>query len=90
MREEIEEVRAASGQQELSDELGDLFFALVNLARWKDVNAEDALREASLKFRRRFKYIEARAREVQRPMREMSLEEMDGFWNEAKAREKGS
>ncbi len=84
VREEIEEVRGASDPQQLSDELGDLFFALVNLARWKEVNAEDALREASLKFKRRFKHIEKRARELQKPMQEMSLEELDGFWNEAK------
>ncbi len=90
VREEIDEVRGASDPQQLSDELGDLFFALVNLARWKDVNAEDALREASLKFKRRFKHIEKRAREMQKPMQEMSLEELDGLWNEAKGMEKGT
>jgi len=89
VREEIDEVRSASNPQELADELGDLFFALVNLARWKQVNAEDALRGASLKFKRRFKYIEKRAREMQKPMQEMSLAEMDGLWNEAKGIEKG-
>lgn len=84
VREEIEEVRSASNAQQLAEELGDLFFVLVNLARWKEVNAEDALREANLKFKRRFKYIEKRAREMQKPMQEMSLEEMDSLWNEAK------
>ena len=87
VREEIEEVRGASNPEQLSEELGDLFFALVNLARWKDVNAEDALREASLKFKRRFKHIEKRAREMQKPTQEMSLEELDGLWNEAKRME---
>lgn len=88
VREEIDEVRAASDPGELSDELGDLLFALVNLARWKDVNAEDALREASLKFRRRFKYIEKRARELQKPVQEMNAQELDGLWNEAKGMER--
>ena len=89
IREEIIEVRNTSNPQELADELGDLFFAMVNLARWKHINAEDALREASLKFKRRFKHIEKRSRETQKPMQEMSLTEMDGFWNEAKRLERG-
>ena len=84
VREEIEEVRSASDPQQFSDELGDLFFALVNLARWKDINAEDALREANLKFKRRFKHIERRAREIQKPLQELGLEQMDAYWNEAK------
>ena len=88
VREEIEEVRTASNPQHLAEELGDLFFVLVNLARWKDINAEDALREANLKFKRRFKHIEKRAREMGKTMQEMSLEEMDGFWDEAKESEK--
>lgn len=82
--EEIEEVRAATNPEELADELGDLFFALVNLARWKKIDAESALREASLKFKRRFKHVETRAREAGRPMTEMTIEELDAFWNEAK------
>jgi MazG family protein len=88
VREEIEEVRAAQNQVELASELGDLLFALVNLARWKKVDAEAALREASLKFKRRFQFIEQRSRELNKPMPEMSLAELDGFWNEAKRAEK--
>lgn len=88
VREEIEEIRTVSSPEQLAEELGDLFFALVNLARWKEVNAEDALREANLKFKRRFKHIEMRAREMGKPMQEMSLTEMDELWNEAKARER--
>jgi MazG family protein len=88
VREEIEEVRRAPDAQQFSDELGDLFFALVNLARWKEVNAEDALREANLKFKRRFKHIERRAREMQTPLQELSLEQMDEYWNEAKGMER--
>jgi tetrapyrrole methylase family protein/MazG family protein len=84
VKEEIEEVRATSNPEELADELGDLFFALVNLARWKKIDAEAALREASLKFKRRFKFVEKRVAEAGRPMAEMSLQELDDFWNEAK------
>ncbi len=90
VREEIEEVRAAQNQAELASELGDLFFALVNLARWKKVDAEAALRAASLKFKRRFQYIEQRSRELNKPMPEMSLQELDEYWNEAKRAEKTS
>ncbi len=88
IREEIEEVKTASNPQHLAEELGDLFFVLVNLARWKNVNAEDALREANLKFKRRFKHIEKRVREMGKTMQEMSLAEMDAFWDEAKGLER--
>ena len=84
VREEIEEVRAAASPAELTDELGDLFFALVNLARWKKIDAESALRGASLKFKKRFKYVEASAHQMQRTMQELSLKELDDLWNEAK------
>ena len=84
IKEEIDEVRATSTPEELSDELGDLFFALVNLARWKKIDAEAALREASLKFKRRFKFVEKQAMEAGRPLAGMSLQELDNLWNEAK------
>ncbi len=84
VKEEIEEVKAAANPVELTDELGDLFFALVNLARWKKIDAEAALRGASLKFKTRFRYIEERARQQKRSMQELSLAEMDELWNEAK------
>jgi len=85
IREEIEEVRQTANPAELAAELGDLFFALVNLARWKEIDAEAALRATSLKFKRRFGYIEKRAHEMGRVMKEMSLQELDDLWNEAKA-----
>jgi tetrapyrrole methylase family protein/MazG family protein len=84
IKEEIGEVRGADNPTELTAELGDLFFALVNLARWKKVDAESALREANLRFKRRFKYVEKGARKTGRPLQELSLEEMDVLWNEAK------
>ncbi len=84
VREEIDEVQRAENPTELAAELGDLFFALVNLARWKKIDAEAALREASLKFKKRFGYVEKRARELERPTTGMSLQELDALWNEAK------
>lgn len=84
IKEEIDEVRAAANPDELTDELGDLFFALVNLARWKKIDAEAALRGASLKFKKRFKYVEKRAHSMHLPLQEMSLQQMDELWNEAK------
>jgi len=85
VREEIDEVKRAENPVELSAELGDLFFALVNLARWKKIDSEAALREASLKFKKRFGYVEKRAQALNRSMKEMSLEELDYLWEEAKA-----
>ncbi len=85
IREEIDEVRRAETPDELAGELGDLFFALVNLARWKKVDAEAALHKTNLKFKRRFGHIEKRARELGRALPEMSLDEMDALWNEAKS-----
>jgi tetrapyrrole methylase family protein/MazG family protein len=84
LEEEIEEFHQAGPQDEQAEELGDLLFALVNLARWIDVDPETALRETNLKFLRRFKTIErsARLRNVQ--LADMSLEEMDRIWDESK------
>ncbi|HEY3311792.1 MAG TPA: nucleoside triphosphate pyrophosphohydrolase [Anaerolineales bacterium] len=84
VREEIDEVLAASNPLELAGELGDLFFALVNLARWKKIDAEAALRGASVKFKKRFKYVEAQAQIMNRLMPEMSIDELDELWNQAK------
>lgn len=82
--EEIEEVRQAKSEEELISELGDLLFALVNLARWKKVDAESALRETNAKFKRRFGYVEQGAKKQGRNLSELPLEEMESLWQEAK------
>lgn len=87
--EEIREVRDATGQEELAAELGDLFFALVNLARWKKVDAESALRAANLRFRERFAHVEQGAREQGRKLSEMTIDELEALWQEAKGRAAG-
>lgn len=84
IREEIEEIKTAENPEQVKGELGDLFFVLVNLARWREVDAESALREANLKFKRRFAHVEKGAREMGRNLSDMTLEEMDSFWNKAK------
>ena len=82
--EEINEVKQATNEAELTSELGDLLFALVNLARWKKVDAESALRGTNMKFKKRFSYVEQGAKRQGRNLSELTLEEMDTFWNEAK------
>ena len=84
IREEIEEVKNAENIDEVAGELGDLFFVLVNLARWRKVDAESALRGTNLKFKKRFGYVEQSAKKQGRNLSDMTLEEMDAFWNEAK------
>jgi len=85
--EELEEVKNANGKEELAWELGDLLFAVVNLVRWHKVDAESALRRMNQRFAKRFKHIETQARKEKRRLSEMSLEEMDRFWEEAKCLE---
>lgn len=84
INEEICEVRGASDATELTDELGDLFFALVNLARWKHIDAESALRGTNARFKRRFAYVEAGAKKISKKLSEMTIDEMENLWQEAK------
>ncbi len=85
--EEIQEIKSATNETELTEEIGDLFFVLVNLARWKKIDAESALRETNLKFKRRFSYMEQGAKGQGRSLSDMALEEMDALWDEAKTKE---
>jgi tetrapyrrole methylase family protein / MazG family protein len=84
VREEIEEIKNAETDFELASEIGDLFFALVNVARWKHIDSESALRGTNMKFKKRFDYVGQGARKQGRSLSELSLEEMDVLWNEAK------
>ena len=69
-------------------EFGDLMFALINAARLYKIRPDNALEQTNLKFMRRFNYLEARAKEQGRDLKDMSLAEMDELWNEAKENEK--
>jgi MazG family protein len=95
--EEVEELRAALGaaaaalgpspDRAVAEEIGDLLFVSVNLARKAGVDPESALKAANRKFRRRFRHVEEGLRARGRSPAEASLPEMDALWNEAKAAE---
>ena len=87
IKEEIEEIKNAETDFELASEIGDLFFVLVNLARWKKVDAESVLRGTNMKFKKRFAYVEQGAKKQRRNLSELTLEEMDALWNQAKRAE---
>lgn len=89
VEEELAELKAAQGADEIEKEVGDLLFAAVNLARWHKVDAESALRMTNEKFRRRFAYIEKAAKQTGRDLTGMSLSEMDVLWEQAKDQENG-
>ena len=84
VREEIEEIKIAESNFELASEIGDLFFALVNVARWKNVDAESALRGTNKKFKQRFGYLEKEVKKDGRHLSDLTLEEMDVLWNTSK------
>jgi XTP/dITP diphosphohydrolase len=65
-------------------EFGDLLFSLINYARFIDINPEDALEKTNKKFIKRFQYLESQARELGKNLKDMTLAEMDIFWNKAK------
>lgn len=70
----------------MEDEFGDLFFSLINAARLYKINPDNALERTNQKFIRRFNYLEEYAKEKETPLKEMTLEDMDIIWNEAKSK----
>lgn len=78
------EVNNGSDKEKMEDELGDLLFALVNYSRFLDINPEDALERTNKKFKFRFQYLEKKAKELGKELQDMTLAEMDVFWEEAK------
>lgn len=87
-QEELGEFKEAIEEEDaehLTEELGDLLFALVNVARYVKVDPELALQQSTAKFVQRFHYIEEKARRNNKDLKDMSLEEMDALWDEAKA-----
>ncbi len=91
IKEETEELLAASVSDNhisIKDEVGDLLFSVVNVARFLKVDPEQALSEATDKFIRRFSYIERTAKERGQILNDMTIEEMDKLWDEAKLLEK--
>ncbi|MBQ8493909.1 MAG: nucleoside triphosphate pyrophosphohydrolase [Alistipes sp.] len=90
VKEELMEVDVeleAKDKEHLTDEMGDLFFALINACRLYGIDPEGALERTNKKFIRRFEHIERRAEERGVTLHDMTLKEMDGYWNEAKTLE---
>lgn len=93
VQEELEEFKEAAdaagknpeAKEEMEKEFGDLLFSLVNYARFLNINPEDALERTNLKFINRFEYLEEKAYETGRKLSDMTLEEMDVYWEEAKS-----
>ncbi|WDR03320.1 nucleoside triphosphate pyrophosphohydrolase [Devosia algicola] len=90
VHEELNEVRAARTQDQRHEEIGDLLFAVANLARKHGVDAEAALRDANAKFNRRFSYVEQRCRDDDINLSEAGLGRMDRYWNEVRRADKTS
>ncbi|MBC7605883.1 MAG: nucleoside triphosphate pyrophosphohydrolase [Burkholderiales bacterium] len=85
--EELEElqVEVKKGDQDaVESEFGDVLFSMINYARFLGINPEDALERTNKKFIKRFQYLEGKAAALGKPLMDMSLAEMDVFWNEAK------
>ena len=91
VREELDELEAELRQedrQRSTEELGDFLFAVINAARLYKLNPDNALEKTNQKFIRRFNYIEQHSIRAGKPLTEMTLEEMDRLWDEAKQQER--
>ncbi len=87
LREELDELHAARGDQDaVEDEIGDLLFVIVNIARFLKVDPEQALRKTNAKFRRRFGHVESGLSAQGKTPREAGIEEMEKLWQEAKGK----
>jgi XTP/dITP diphosphohydrolase len=88
VQEELQELKheldSNASQEKKEEEFGDLLFSIINYARFVDINPEDALEKTNKKFIKRFQYIEQKAKENNRELSDMTLQEMDAYWNEAK------
>lgn len=90
VHEEVDELRAEmerDDKERSTNEFGDFLFSLINAARLYHINPDVALERTNQKFIRRFSYVEAKAKAAGRELKDMTLEEMDALWNEAKAAE---
>ena len=88
IQEEIRELKEAKTKEELEHEFGDILIALVNLGRHLGIDPEEALHKATDRMVNRFQYIEKKSKEQGKDLKDMPLEEMDKYWEEAKKLEK--
>jgi len=87
VEEELEEFKfevAKGNQERIESEFGDVLFSMINYARFLKINPENALERTNKKFTKRFQYLEQKAKEINKPLSEMTLSEMDVYWEEAK------
>ncbi|MBP7738765.1 MAG: nucleoside triphosphate pyrophosphohydrolase [Spirochaetes bacterium] len=87
--EEVGELKAAiasSDKDRITDEAGDILFSMANLLRFMHINPEEALEKTTAKFIRRFRHIEKRAAEMEKNLEDMTIDEMERLWQEAKGR----
>ena len=87
LKEELEELQqeiSVMDADKMEAEFGDVFFSMINYARFLNINPENALERTNKKFIKRFQYLEEKAKENKKSLKDMSLAEMDIFWNEAK------
>lgn len=87
LKEELEELQheiVSEDRDKIEAEFGDVLFSMINYARFLKVNPEDALERTNKKFIQRFQYLEAKAKELNKSLRDMTLAEMDVYWEEAK------
>jgi XTP/dITP diphosphohydrolase len=82
--QELQEEVISGNQDAIEAEFGDVLFSMINYARFLNVNPEDALERTNKKFIKRFQYLESKAGELGKPLMDMTLAEMDVFWEEAK------
>lgn len=85
LSEEVTELAQASLKEDMEAEMGDVFFALVNVARLKGIDPEAALQGSNDKFLSRFEYIEEKIKEKGKDFSDFNLEQLDEMWDEAKA-----
>lgn len=88
LQELRDEVEQGSAKEKLEDEFGDVLFALINYARFLGVNSEDALERTNKKFIRRFQYLERESQKDGRKLSDMTLAEMDEYWERSKKSER--
>ena len=87
VEEELNEFKAevkSGNKDKMESEYGDVLFSMVNYARFLNINPENALERTNKKFSKRFQYLEEKAKKLNKPLKDMTLAEMDVFWEEAK------
>jgi len=87
LQEELGELQheiSENNPEKMEAEFGDVLFSMINYARFLNINPENALERTNKKFIKRFQYLEGKAKELDKSLKDMTLAEMDVFWNEAK------